>query len=290
MQVVLNEKHPPTCMLIDMNTWQQSMYERIHKWYGALPHARSLPSLQRKSLEAFELTLHRALFYLYHPSLNIPKPSDSALLALMDAATHMIQLYQRFFRDYRLTIYWQAVENLYAAGNALLFTYVESAPVREKITLQALESLVRTCSSVLWGMVEHFPDFQGRRDAFALTASQVLEDINKSSVAVGCTPQSQLLSAQNTHERQHHHMNIDESAAHLRQKQQQSILELNEATTSGVSEFETFPNDEDLLPRTHTGHMTFSPPIYPHSDQDNEHLDWEGFDKLDDFLAPAWMQ
>lgn len=290
MQVILNERHPPNYALTDINAWQQHMYGRIQEWYGALPHASTLPPLQRKSLEAFELTLHRAIFYLYHPSLHIPEPSEDALLALADAATHMIQLYHRFFRDHRLTIYWQAVENLFSAGNALLFTYVRSVSVRNRTSLRSLELLVRTCSSVLWGMVEHFPDFQGRRDAFDLTASQVLADINSSSTTVGNTSQSHVTNSYYDLGQQNL-VGSDDSIAYLRPEQRSSTLEPDDTTTNRLPVPEGFPNDKNSLPTEDTDPFTFSSPtIYPYSGYENENVDFGGFDKLDDFLAPAWMQ
>jgi hypothetical protein len=184
MQTVLFEKPSPAYAPIDLSQWQQQMHDRIQVWYNNVPRSNNQTDLERKVIDNFELTLHRALFYLYHPSRNIPFPSESALVKVTEAATHMIQLYRRFFREHRLTIYWQAVENLSSAGTTLMFCYVNSAQVRERLMLRALESLVHICSSVLWGMVEHFPAFKGKRDAFDLTASKILADINNSSAAV----------------------------------------------------------------------------------------------------------
>jgi len=99
-------------------------------------------------------------------------------MAMTQAAINVIQLYRRFFRERVLTIYWQAVENLFSAGTALMFGFVRSPSVRETMTFRMLETLVHTCSSVLWGMVEHFPAFQGKRDAFDMAASKTLSDLS----------------------------------------------------------------------------------------------------------------
>lgn len=106
------------------------------------------------------------------------------------AAMKMIPLYCRFFRCNMLTIYWQAVENLFSAGTALMYAYVQSAQVREIVTLHSLESLVHTCSSVLWGMVERFPLLQSKRDAFDATALEVLADLNASHPTGGAPGQT----------------------------------------------------------------------------------------------------
>lgn len=182
MQKVLYEKPSPAYPPVDFDQWQQQMYNRIHEWYNNIPRSNIHTDLEQKIIGSFELTKHRALLYLYQPSLNIPTPSSSSLVKISNTATNMIQLYREFFREHRLTIYWQAVENLSSAGTALMFSYVNSAQVRENLTLCSLESLVHMCSSVLWGMVEHFPAFKGKRDAFDITASEILADLNTSSV------------------------------------------------------------------------------------------------------------
>lgn len=96
------------------------------------------------------------------------------------AAIKMIQLYTVFFRQKQLTIYWQSIENIFSAGTALMSAYAQFSEVQEIIDLRSLESLIHSCSSLLWGMVERFPSFQGKRDAFDTTASNVLEELNAS--------------------------------------------------------------------------------------------------------------
>lgn len=287
MQVVLNEKHNPTFIIQDLKEWQKNMHERIQKWYNTLPSKDALPNLQSKSLEAFELTLHRALFYLYHPSLNIPTPPETALLKLTDAATHMIKLYWRFFRDHVLTIYWQAVENLYSAGNALLFTYVSSSAVRNSTTLRDLESLVHTCSSVLWGMVEHFPDFQGRRDAFDLTAKQVLADISRNLVDREDTSHSAATRPQNSNGLHHVHTSDDPIDTAFPSEQLQVTLAPMDI---GIPPHTNTLYDGRTVPRPEDGLSTYPQSItYDYSDLTDQNFDWTTFDKPDDFLPQGWM-
>ncbi|KND88395.1 Positive regulator of purine utilization [Tolypocladium ophioglossoides CBS 100239] len=177
MQTVLTQSPSTPYVSINLGQWQDNMHARIEKWSNSAPKGQSLSIYERTLVETFELTYHTALFYLYRPSRNCPSPSDSRLLAMAQAAIHMIQLYRRFFRERKLTVYWLAVENLSSAGNGLMLGYVQSLHVREHITFHSLESLIHTCSSILWGVVERFPAFQGKRDAFDATAWSVLADL-----------------------------------------------------------------------------------------------------------------
>lgn len=178
MQRVLSETPSSPYLPVNMEEWQRQMRERIEEWYNGRPQSEALSDCERGVVDTFEVTYHAALFYLYRPSRNIPSPTGSQLLAMSHAASRMISLYRRFFCDRQLTIYWQAAENLSSAGTCLMFAYANSHEVRQSLTFRSFEALVRTCSSVLWGMVERFPSFQGKRDEFDKVAYKVLEDLS----------------------------------------------------------------------------------------------------------------
>ncbi|KAM5385686.1 hypothetical protein ACJZ2D_000885 [Fusarium nematophilum] len=168
-----------------LNTWQQQMHGKIETWYRTTPQGSNFTSGEKEVIETFEVTYNTALFNLYRPSPNIPSPSGPQLLLMTQAATKMIRPYRQFFRQHTLTIYWQAVENASSAGLALLYGFIQAPEVRETMTLYTLNSLVHLCSSVLWGMVEHFPSLKGKRDAFDAASSQVLADLNEGRTAAG---------------------------------------------------------------------------------------------------------
>ncbi|CAI6088623.1 unnamed protein product [Clonostachys chloroleuca] len=177
IQSMLYDIPYPAHSCANLDQWQKDMHRRIHKWHDEIPRDDSITPFERETTDTFDISLHRALLLLYHPSRNIPTPSDAAFKAVAQAAATLIGLYRRSFREYRLTLYWQAVENLSFAGTALISSYISSSEVRGFITYQTLTSLVRTCSSVLWGMVEHFPSFKVKLDAFDAVTWKALADL-----------------------------------------------------------------------------------------------------------------
>ncbi|KEF57357.1 uncharacterized protein A1O9_05274 [Exophiala aquamarina CBS 119918] len=191
----------------------------------------------------------------------------------------MIKLYRQFFRDHRLTIYWQAVENLSSAGTALMSSYVTSSRVREQLDLRSLESLVNTCSSVLWGMVEHFPDFKGKRDAFDINASKVLADLAQSNEKTQ-TPMATALDFTTT--------KMGNSI--LRSSDMEPSDDLAAATDSdsgGVAKRILDP--QFSLPMTDVGPDTYTPQVdFSLSDFDDVSFDWEAFQNMNEFLVLTW--
>lgn len=95
------------------------------------------------------------------------------------------QLYKRFFRENKVRFYWHAVENVFNAGTSLIYAYAHSAAVREQYSHQSLDAAIHSTSSVLWAMVEHFPAFKGRRDAFEVIASKTLADFGEHNATEG---------------------------------------------------------------------------------------------------------
>lgn len=284
MQTVLYETAFPVHATGDLSQWQAHMHSRIQAWYEDTPRDDNVSNRERRILENFELTFHRALFFLYHPSLNIPEPPEASLLSMTDAAIKMIELYRQFFRDHRLTIYWQAVENLSSAGTALMFSYVASPRVRDRLSLRSLESLVNICSSVLWGMVEHFPDFKGKRDAFDITASKVLADLSPSSQSSDAgranAPTNDQYIDFNTNIGHNPLVTygIDPSDQH------------RTTTSSGVDSIAAhIPQPQISLPETDLEHDPYTPQgEFSVSDFNDVSFDWEAFQSTSEFLLPTW--
>lgn len=295
MQTVLYEKPLAAgCPPIDLSRWQQQMHKRIQNWYNDTPRRESLTDRERRNLENFELTYHRALFYLYRPSRNIPSPPESSLLAVTDAATHMIRLYPRFFREHRLTIYWQAVENLLSAGTALMYSYVDSAKVRERITFRDLQEMVHSCSSVLWGMVEHFPDFEGKRDAFDIVSSRILADLSDSASPkhVGGTAPGDpsMQDTRRIEEQTDRPVDVEHTRPVTADERQPETI--NTPDRSYVPDVVATPSQpRDNMPPGgeaanlyDTHHEAFS-----FTDFDDISFDWNALENINEFPTPAWL-
>ncbi|KAH7014413.1 uncharacterized protein B0I36DRAFT_338685 [Microdochium trichocladiopsis] len=174
----------PSCVQVDLRAWQEQMRDRIDTWYQSTPLGNDLDAAEQKILETLEVTHRTAIFHLYRPSPNIPSPDGQQGVAMAQAAIKVVELYERYFRRHMLSIYWRSIENIFLAGTGLLLAYAQFPAVREVIDFASLEAHVHTCASLLWGMVERFPSFQGKRDAFDETAKKVLEELRKARTEV----------------------------------------------------------------------------------------------------------
>ncbi|KAI1627966.1 fungal-specific transcription factor domain-containing protein [Exophiala viscosa] len=281
MRMVLYEKSPAASAYIpvDLDKWQHQMHERIKSWYADTPSRQSLTHREERYIENLEVTYYAALFYLYRPSPNVPNPSKELLMALADATMNMIRLYRLFFTKKQLTIYWLAVDNLFSAGTALIYAYVNSTLVQERITLRNLESMMHTCSSVLWGMVEHFPNFGDKRDRFDALASKTLKDLGTAHSEYAATGLSStpILGPQGQQPPVFEANGADQ-APH-------PAYTITSADDQNLSQYAQLPPlMAGVEPGTNVAHMPFS-----FSDFDGISFNWETLENTIDFCTPSWL-
>lgn len=283
MRTVLYERLPAALSLVTISlaTWQQQMHQRIESWYNSTPHIQTMTEREKKNLENFEVNYYVALLYLYRPAPNIPILDEGGLLTLADVSTHVVETYRRFFVKKQLTLYWLAIENLFQAGTALMYAFSKSSAVRGQFTLKSLERSIQVCSSVLWGMVEHCPAFESKRDTFDEIVSNTLPElrqkISHAATSDEATPQyasSMDLSEQGTG-------TLQQTAAAEAQYQDLpnffnghrhiDYLQLN-PSTSGMDFVDT-----SQLPSMSTH------PIDPSASE------WDLLEQNPDFLIPGWL-
>jgi hypothetical protein len=157
---------------------------RLDGWFKSVPARRSAVGTEKTVIETIELTYKVGLVDLYRSTPNIPTPTEAQHLESATAAADVIKLYRHFLSEHKLTIYWLAVQCLYAAGETFLSGYVNTSAVRDCFSFRDLQTLVQTCSSTLWGLVEHFPAGVGKRDAFDVLSTEILADLGKRSMVL----------------------------------------------------------------------------------------------------------
>lgn len=310
MQTVLCDETYPVLPRIDYIEWQKGMYERIKAWYDFPPRDHTPGGQELKTVlrpDMWELAFHRALLYLYRPSPMIPSLSDLAFATLAESSLKVIHLYRRIFLENRVTILWQAVENLFSAGTSLLYSYVNSAQVQHNVNLRSLEANTHMCSSILWGMVERVPEYKSKRDAFDIIVAKTL---------AGLTPDagSRNISSDNTMFR-----SSDGSASahgdgegynnaffgpwhdHISNLSTHPVAARNSSTRNVMSQRSAPVTNQFLQPlaaREASGldiHRDLFKSNPPCLDQDDMTIDWEAFENTNmlrqstQFLSSTWL-
>jgi hypothetical protein len=134
-------------------------------------------------------------------------------------------------------------------------------------------------------MVEHFPDFKGKRDAFDITVTKVLTDLSSSSQPIDAIRANTPIDDQyidfttNIGQTPHSTHRVDPSD------------QLRITTSSDVDGVPTqIPQPQISLtttefePDPYTPHVEFSV-----SDFNDISFDWEAFQSTNEFLVPTWI-
>lgn len=264
------------------------MHQRLESWYADTPRTgAAMTDSEKKHVENFEVNYYVALLYLYRPSLNIPVPGDEDLATLAEVSAHVIELYRRFFVKKQLSLYWLAIDNLYQAGTALLYTFAKSASVRERITLKRLEKSIFTCSSIFWGMVEHCPAFESKRDTFDEIVSNALPELRRSTLSSGGATvinPSQTESRSSVHATEHGIQTThDVQQASVGEAQYHDLATYIDAYhPSGYLQLNSTPAFVDFSSTPQL--PAVSMPAY-----DLGMSEWNWLDQNSDFLIPGWL-
>lgn len=162
----LHQKSPSNGAILDYETWQVYMHQRLLQWRkDTPPYDGESPLAPASVFEAFLVT---SLVQLYYPSRHLSNPSNSALRILAQNAVLAVDMYKTEFKNGSLRFYWRTIRNLFRAGVALVYcARTASSPCAEfDISDLAIAPSIQQCSAVLWGMVERFHGGKAYRDAF----------------------------------------------------------------------------------------------------------------------------
>lgn len=113
-----------------------------------------------------EIKYHLALVLLYQPSQEIRNPSQDHLLQCFSSASSILDQYQALYEAKGLYHGWFTVQNIFAAGATLVYSFWTSPAVRRDATGVQLLRRLRTCSNLLSAGGEWWPSARKGLDSF----------------------------------------------------------------------------------------------------------------------------
>lgn len=89
------------------------------------------------------------MILLYQPSQMFRHPSQQSLQAVFDHASAVLQNYQILHDNHSLHYGWKGVQNIFAAGAALIYSFWTATDVEYSADAKSLTRDLRTCLSLL---------------------------------------------------------------------------------------------------------------------------------------------
>ena len=133
---------------------QQRIKQTLDTWWQeASQDEFDFPSLDNRQREVWRLKLrikyHTATVLLFQPSQVVRNPPSQALQLCFDSSSSILEGYERLHDLHSLHHGWRAVQNIFAAGATLIYSFWTSLQVRKKASTTSMSKNLRTCSSLL---------------------------------------------------------------------------------------------------------------------------------------------
>lgn len=236
-----------------------------------------------------EIRYNLALVLLYQPSQEIRHPSQDHLLQCFGSACSILDNYQLLYENKALYHGWFTVQNIFAAGATLVYSFWTSPAVRRDATGVQLLRRLRTCSNLLSAGGEWWPSARKGLDSFGsvvdLTIQRLYDGDGIASKQRRLTAPGESVSSRVS---SLHHDTAQSNAVHATQQQIRSS-----STVANLSQPWTQPYDFHREARpdswTSTSEYLENDPRRPFSaisDESSQIQSAPGlFPEIEDFLA-----
>ena len=162
---------------------QKQVRNDLEQWVSEVPSVVLLAPAELKLRLTIKLKIHYhgAMCLLHQPSQAIVQSSDQALKICYDNAAERLRLYETLYETGNSIHSWRTVHDMFLAGATVLYCMWISTAVRETVSLPALASICRRCSSLLSVAGEWWPTIRKSKLSLERLASHTIEMLAEKS-------------------------------------------------------------------------------------------------------------
>ncbi|KAM0545332.1 hypothetical protein ACHAPJ_011404 [Fusarium lateritium] len=167
---------------------QNRIKDTLNSWWEEASHDPfDFPSLESRQREVWRLKLkikyHTTMVLLFQPSQVIRQPIPEALQICFDSAASILDGYRRLHDLHSLHYGWRAVQNIFAAGATLIYSFWTSQSVRKKASQTDLSRNLRSCSTLLTIGGEWWPSAKDGQTSFGSVADLTMRRLYMEDVS-----------------------------------------------------------------------------------------------------------
>lgn len=139
----------------DATASQEEIHQRLLRWHDRMslhwPRTSEPFEERQKYLWSLRLQIryNTTMILLFQPSQRIPNPSQEALQVVYNSASAILRSYELLHKNHGLHHGWRSVQNIFAAGAALVYSFWTSELVQSRASPTELSRSLRSCSSLL---------------------------------------------------------------------------------------------------------------------------------------------
>ena len=144
-------RHPTSS---DPEIHQKRIAQDLEAWWNVVAkNELGLVGLDGRQQKIWSYKLkyrfNSAMILLFQPSQSIRNPTEDSLQKCFDCATNLLQTYQALYDHQCIHFGWRTVQNIFAAGATLIYTFWTSQVVQRNLSVINLTRSLRMCSTLL---------------------------------------------------------------------------------------------------------------------------------------------
>lgn len=158
-------------IMADLQSWWDKVSENELGLLG-LDH-------RQKQMWFYKLKIryHTTALLLLQPSQSIRNPTESSLQTCFESASAILKIYQLLHDNHCLHFGWRAVQNIFAAGATLMYTFWTCPRVQANASIIELSRSLRLCSSLLSVGGEFWPSVKVGKNSLETVADLTIRKL-----------------------------------------------------------------------------------------------------------------
>lgn len=275
----LPNKHVRFPWASDPAIQQEKLHQRLLEWWARAAHSNlDVRVLDQRQREIWHLKLkirfQTTMILLFQPSQMIREPSTSALQVCFDSACQILHNYQTLHDQHGLYHGWRTVQNIFAAGATMIYSFWTSIDVRRRTSAVDVSKSLRSCSTLLSIGGEWWPAAKRGYHSFGAIADLTIQKLYTEGVS---SKQMRLSGLQNSADVVfdiNHELQAADSLTRL-----QNSLDPTSFNTASEQATETSQHSQENWPDMLPDLTSRSAPLYEYAPEIEEFL--AGFDRSD---------
>lgn len=128
-------------------------------------------------LYKLKIRYHTTMLLLFQPSQSIRTPTESSLQTCFDSASAILKIYQLLHDNHCLHFGWRTVQNIFAAGATVMYTFWTCPRVQADASIIELSRSLRICSSLLSVGGESWPSVKIGKNSLETVADLTIRKL-----------------------------------------------------------------------------------------------------------------
>lgn len=233
---------------LDLATQQSKTYGQLKSWWARMATDFWEDDRQRLICRLkLQIRFHNTVILLFQPSQAIQRPPESSLQLVFDSASAILRDYQALHNSHGVHHGWRTVQNIFAAGAALIYSFWTCEAVQQRAITSEVSKHLRTCSNLLSVGGEWWPSVRKALANFGSIVDLTVQKLytravgprakqrrlTPSQLPASCRP-----SSANNNASLHHDDPLRGEQTHTQQDQQMLHGDIGSSSTPG-----TWPGD-----------------------------------------------